>query len=399
MRIRDLLSLSFDSIQAQRTRAALTALGIAVGIASVVVLTSIGEGVRLFVLAEFGGFGTNVISVKPGTTDTRGAAGGITATIRPLTMDDAYALDRVRGVSAVVPLVRGTADIKFENRTRSSNVVGATPDLQTLWQLSVARGRFLPKTGLDVARAQTVVGSTIASELFPAGNALGSLLRIAGEPYRIIGVLKPKGEILGVNVDDTVVVPTVGAMAMFNVNGVMEIAVLFRKGANEQVIAERIEHLLKRRHGRVDFTITTQDEMLRRLDTVLSIITLTVAGLGAISLLVGGIGIMTIMTIAVTERTAEIGLLRAIGTKQHEILRLFLIEAMALSALGGLGGLAVGLLVVAVAGLLIPDIPTHISVVYTGAAAALSLAIGLSAGVAPARAAARMNPIDALRSE
>ncbi len=399
MRTRDLLSLSFSSIQAQRTRAALTALGIAVGIASVIVLTSIGEGVRLFILAEFGGFGTNVISVKPGTTDTRGAAGGITATIRPLTIDDAYALERVRGVRAVVPLVRGTADIKFENRTRSSNVIGATSDIQALWQLSVARGRFLPRTGLDVARAQAVVGSTIASELFPAGNALGSLLRVAGEPYRIIGVLKPKGEILGVNVDDTVIVPTVGAMAMFNVNGVMEIAVLFRKGANEQAIAESIDRLLKRRHGRVDFTITTQDEMLRRLDTVLGIITLTVAGLGAISLLVGGIGIMTIMTIAVTERTAEIGLLRAIGTKQHEILRLFLIEAMALSALGGLAGLVLGLLLVAVAGLLLPDIPTHVSVFYTGAAAALALVIGLSAGVAPARAAARMDPIDALRSE
>ncbi|MGB5832875.1 MAG: ABC transporter permease [Thiohalocapsa sp.] len=399
MTLRDFLFLSLNAVSAQPMRTFLTSLGIAVGIAAVVLLTAIGEGIRLFVLSEFTEFGTNVISITPGKTLTRGTAGGANASVRPLTLEDAHAVTRLAGVRAVVPIIRGSAQVKLGNRSRNSTIAGVGPDLPALWRVSVGKGRFLPAGNFESARPFVVLGRHLAQELFNDRNPLGQVVRVAGEPYRVIGVMASKGEMLGVDVDDTAFIPTGGAMAMFNRDGLMEIGVLFGTRVDEQKLGQRLRALLTKRHGNDDFTVATQDEMLNRLGSVLAIVTITIAGLGGISLVVGGVGIMTIMTISVSERTAEIGLMRAIGSKRRHILLLFLIEAIVLAGLGGTAGLLIGIGGAWALGLAIPYLPINISVSYAGAAVGLSVLIGLVAGVAPARNAAGMNPVEALRSE
>ena len=399
MRLFDTLFLSANAVTAQPMRSFLTSLGIAVGIAAVVMLTAIGEGIRLFVMSEFTDFGTNVLSITPGKTLTSGAPGGVKASVQPLSLEDAYTLMRVPGVRAVVPIIRGSGQVKYENRSRSSTIVGTGPSLLALWRVSVGKGRFLPAGGLDASRSFAVLGRQLAQELFGDDNPLGRVIRIAGEPYRVIGVMASKGEMLGVDVDDTVFIPTSGAMPMFNLDGLMEIGVLFDTKVDEKALSERLRAKLIERHGDHDFTVATQDEMLNRLGAILAILTLTVAGLGGISLVVGGMGVLTIMTISVTERTAEIGLLRAMGSKRRHVLLLFVIEAMLLASLGGALGLFGGIGGALILGVLIPSLPVHISNNFAVAAVLSSMFIGLIAGVAPARRAARMDPVTALRAE
>lgn len=399
MRPRDILHLSFNALSEQRMRTFLTSLGIAVGIASVVLLTSLGEGVHHYVVSEFTHIGTNVVSIVPGRTMTRGAAGGSLASVQPLTLDDAVAVARIRGVEAVGPLVRGSATVKAGNRNRSSTILGVGPDLLEVWRLEIAKGRFLPDDGLDTARPFVVLGRRLYDELFADRVGLGRIVRIAGERYRVIGIMHSKGEMLGVDVDDTAFIPVVRAMAMFNRESLMEISALYGTRVDEDELMDRIRTVLSYRHGGEDFSVSTQDEMRRTLGSILSIVTLTIAGLASISLVVGGVGILTIMTISVSERTPEIGLLRAIGSKRRHVLLLFLIEAMVLSGLGGAVGLLAGIGGAWVLALAIPALPVHVSAEYAMVAAAISLLVGLAAGVAPARSAARIDPVEALRAD
>ena len=211
--------------------------------------------------------------------------------------------------------------------------------------------------------------------------------------------MESKGQMLGFDLDDAVYIPTAKALAMFNRESLMEIDVLYEEGSSAEEVAARIKKMLIARHGTEDFTITTQEKMLEVLGSILNILTLAVGGLGGISLLVGGVGILTIMTIAVNERTNEIGLLRALGSEQHQILGLFLGEAVVLALIGGLAGLVLGVGGAWLLAFLVPALPTHTSWAYLLAAELLAAAVGLVAGVLPARRAAALNPVDALRSE
>lgn len=399
MSIRDLLHTSLTAILAQRLRSFLTALGIAVGIAAVVLLTAIGEGVHRYVLYQFAGFGTNVISITPGRTTTAGTLGGTLANVRPLTVDDAEALTRIRGVRAILPQVQGSASVRHSNRSRRSTVLGVGPEAPALWQMKVALGQFLPEDHLAEPRSFAVLGHHLARQMFDDRNPLGALIRVGGERFRVIGVMQPKGQTLGIDLDDAVFVPVSRALQMFNQEGLMEISLFFEEGAPAARIASEVRETLILRHGTEDFTVTTQDVMLGKLGAVLGMITLTVAGLGGISLLVGAVGVLTIMTIAVAERTPEIGLLRAIGARRRQILALFLLEAMALSLLGGIAGLLLGLLGAWLLGSAITNLPVQVSPFYALLAVTLSLLIGLAAGVSPARSAARLDPVVALRDE
>ena len=226
-------------------------------------------------------------------------------------------------------------------------------------------------------------------------NPIGQRIRIGGDRYRIVGVMQSKGQVLGFDLDDTVYIPMARGLEMFNREGLVEIDVLYRAGVNEEKVVAGIKRLLIARHGREDFTITTQQQMLDILD----IITFAVGAIGSISLLVGGIGIVTILTISVAERTAEIGLLRALGALHRQILLLFLGEAVVLSALGGLFGLLIAMALLQLARLAIPDLPVHTPWNYVLLAEFSAISIGLLAGVLPARKAARLDPVDALRSE
>lgn len=395
----DLTRLALQAVVQQRLRSFLTALGIAVGIAAVVLLTSLGEGVHRFVLSEFTQFGTNLIGITPGRTSTMGLSGAVVSNVRPLSLADAEALARLPRVVASVPVVQGNAAVEFAGRSRRSYIFGVGPQAPTVWRMRVAQGRFLPDDDPRAARAFVVLGSKVRRELFGSANPLGRRLRIGGERYRVVGVMEAKGQLLGFDLDDAVYIPAARAMALFDRQSLMEIDLLYAAGSPSAEVARRARELLTARHGSEDFTVITQDQMLDVLGSVLDILTIAVGALGGISLLVGGVGILTIMTIAVRERTAEIGLLRAIGAGRRQILGLFIGEAVLLAGLGGLAGLVLGAGGAWLLGHLVPALPTHTPWAYVVMAELLAAVIGLLAGVLPARHAAGLDPIEALRAE
>jgi putative ABC transport system permease protein len=399
MLARDLFTLSTRALTAHRLRSFLTLLGIAVGIAAVILLTSIGEGVHRFVLAEFTQFGTNVIEIAPGKTKASGGPGGLQTTVRLLTLDDARALERVPGIRAVTPIVWGNSEVGANGRLRRTTVQGVGPEMREITKMKVQSGSFLPDESFDHARPLAVLGPKLKQELFGSASALGQRLRIGGMQFRIVGVMAPKGQFLGMDLDDTVFIPTARALELYNREGLMRINLTYRDGLTSGDVAEAVKSALAARHGREDFTLTTQEDMLRTLSKILNVLTAAVGALGGISLLVGGVGIVTIMTIAVTERTNEIGLLKALGAQERTILGIFLGEAVALSALGGAFGLILGVGIAQLLRLAVPALPVQTPLSFVVLAEVVAIIIGLAAGVLPARNAARLDPVEALRAE
>ena len=399
MEARDTIRFAFGAVTGQRQRSALTVLGIAVGILAVILLTAVGEGVRRFVLAEFTQFGTNIVAIQPGKTTTFGVSGATISSVRPLTADDAAALARLPNAEAVVPVIQGNAQVEFGQRARRTTVIGVSSQMPEVWRMAVASGQFLPDDGFSGARPFVVLGQRMYRELFGEVQALGERVRIGGDRYRVIGVMAAKGQMLGFDLDDTVFIPIGRATEMFDREGVMEIDLTYPEDQHSSVIVRDIERLLTARHGQVDFTIITQEKMLEVLGDILDILTAGVAAIGAVSLVVGAFGIATIMTIAVNERSAEVGLLRALGARRAEIARLFLIEAAVLGMAGGVTGLAAaGALVLAVH-TLARDAPIAVAWPYAVLALVVSLLIGLVAGLMPAARAARLDPVESLRTE
>jgi len=395
----DYIKLAGSALLNQRLRSFLTALGIGVGIATVILLTSLGEGVHRFVVAEFTQFGTNLIAIVPGKTTTAGISGAVISNVRPLTLDDAEALRKLPQVLATVPVVQGNAPVEAGRRQRRTTVYGVGPEAPAVWQFNVAGGRFLPNDNPQTARAFAVLGSKLRQELFGEANPLGRLVRVGGSRFRVIGIMESKGQILGFDIDDAIYIPAAKSLELFNRDSLMEIDVLYAAEATGTEMAVKIKNMLISRHGSEDFSITTQEQMLEVLGSVLGVLTLGVGALGGISLLVGGVGILTIMTIAINDRTGEIGLLRSLGATKGQILLLFLGEAVALAAIGGTAGLVLGWLGAWLLGVLVPALPTHTSWFYALLAEALAIIIGLAAGVLPARRAAGLDPVEALRAE
>jgi putative ABC transport system permease protein len=399
MRTADFTGFTLGAVRAHRMRSVLTVTGIAIGVAAVVLLTAIGEGIHRFVLAEFTQFGTNLIAVTPGKATTLGMSGAVISNVRPLSLEDARALERLPRIEAVVPVVQGNAAVETTGRTRRTTVFGVGPAVPEVWQIRPAIGRFLPADEASQARGLAVLGAKLHRELFRDAPALGARIRIGGEPYRVIGVMESKGQMLGFDLDDSVYIPVSRALGMFDRESLMEIDLVYAAGADSTALAERVRAVLKERHGAEDFTITTQDQMLDVLGSVLDVLTLAVAALGSVSLVVGGIGILTIMTISVQERRREIGLLRALGAERRQVLVLFLGEAVMLAAVGGLAGLVLGAGGAWLIGAAVPALPTRTAWDFVLLAELTAVLIGLAAGVLPALAAARLDPVTALRDE
>ncbi len=399
MRTTDIFAFTQRSLFFHRMRSALTSLGIAIGVAAVVLLTSMGEGLNQYMVGEFSQFGTNNLSIAPGRPETMGMNPGILNTTRPLTIEDAEAVSRLPYVVAVNPSRVGVAEVEANDRVRVSTILGTGPGALAFISMQTTEGSFLPEDNATSPRALVVLGSTIAEELYGTESALGDRIRIGGSRFQVVGVLAPKGDVGGLNVDETVLVPAARAMELFNTPGLMEIGLRFEDDAPVEELVSSIRRLLMARHGYEDFSVTTQQQMLEVLGSVLNVLTLGVAALGSISLLVGGVGIFTIMTIAVRERTQEIGLLRSIGSTRQQIQLLFLSESVVLASMGGMLGLLVGGGVVFLLDLAFPTLPVRLSVPYIIAAELVSVAIGLIAGVAPAHHAATLDPLEALRTE
>ena len=396
----DSIHLALRAITAHRLRSFLTLLGIAVGIAAVILLTSIGEGIHRFVLTEFTQFGTNLLMVEPGKVKTSGPnPTGIPTSVRPLTLDDARALRKLPHVNGMTAAIWGNTEVRGNGRVRRTSVYGESPEMLSMYQIKLASGQFLPDEESENARPFVVLGAKLKSELFGAENALGARITISNYQFRVIGVLEPKGQFLGIDLDELAYIPTARALEMFNREGVMTIVLSYAEGTPATSVVEPVRTRLKARHGREDFTITTQEDMLRTLSKILDVLTMAVGALGSISLLVGGVGIVTIMTIAVTERTSEIGLLVALGAPRTTILWLFLGEAVALSALGGFVGLTLGFGLAQLIHALVPALPVKTPISFVIFAEGIAIAIGLLSGVLPARRAARLDPVEALRAE
>jgi putative ABC transport system permease protein len=395
----DSLRFAARSLGAQRLRTALSAAGIAVGIAAVILLTSIGAGIQQFVIAEFTQFGTHLIGITPGKAQAHGAQVGTIGTVRPLSVDDAQALARLPQVAATNPVVTGNAQVKASGRSRRVTLYGTGPELPKVLNMRVAVGSYLPVDNPDAPRAFAVLGAKARKELFGSLNPLGERIDVGGQRYRVIGVMEAKGQVLGFDLDDTVYVPVTKALELFNRSSLMEIDVSYKPQAPVDEVVQSMKKLLVTRHGLEDFTITPQQQMLSTLSTVLEVLTFAVGALGSISLLVGGVGIVTLMHIAVTERTSEIGLLTALGATRGRVRTLFLMEAIALSTFGGLLGLMVGGGLAWLLKTFVPALPVVTPWDYVFGALGVSILIGLVAGVYPAMQAAKLDPVDALHAE
>ena len=397
---REFLGLAWGAVVAHRLRSALTMLGIVIGIAAVILLTSIGEGTRRYVLDEFTQFGTNIMAINPGNTKTSGAPGALAGTVRKLTLGDAEALRRVPGVQNVVPVVMGMARVEAGERGRSVFVYGVNSEMPAIWKINTRQGSFLPEMDPRRAAPLIVLGPKVKREIFAEANPLGRYVRVGGFRFQVIGIMEPKGQILGFDMDDAAYIPVASAQRVFNRDELIEIDILFsQQMANDTVVREVKRTLVARHDDEEDFTVTTQTEMLDVMDRVMGIVSVAVGGIGAISLVVGAIGILTMMWISVNERTTEIGLAKAIGAGSGQILGLFLIEAALLSFVGGILGVATGIGIARAIKLALPGFPVHTPVRYVVAALVVSLVVGLLSGALPARRAAGLDPAEALRAE
>ena len=273
MKTIDTFHFAFRSLTAHRLRTVLSASGIAIGIAAVILLTAIGDGVQRFVLSEFTQFGTNIITIKPGKITTHGGSLGAIGSARLLTIDDALALKNSRYVAYTNASVVGNAEIRANGLSRRVTLYGQGPDFSRAFNMQVAIGRFLPDDDPRSPRAYVVLGSKVHAELFGNTNPLGEILQVGGH-------------VLGFDLDDTVFIPTTRALEVFNREGVMEVNVSYKAGAPLEAVVDDIQNILVARHGREDFTVTPQQQMLSTLSTVLNVLTFAVAALGSISLLV-----------------------------------------------------------------------------------------------------------------
>jgi putative ABC transport system permease protein len=396
----DLLRFVAGALKGQRLRSFLSALGVGIGVAAVILLTSLGEGTREYVVSQFTQFGTNLMGINPGKVKTMGMPGVFGGTTHKLTVDDAEALRRVPGVDKVVPVAMGQARVEGNGRGRSVYIYGVNHEATAAWKFTIAQGAFLPPMDPHRSGAFAVFGPKLAHELFGAASPLGQRVRIGGWSFRVIGVMEPKGQLLGFDLDDAAYIPVGSAMAMFNFDELNEIDVLAVSSGAVHPVKEGIRRLLMARHrGEDDFTITTQDEMLATFGRVIGIITVAVSGIGGISLLVGAMGILTIMWISVHERTAEIGVLRALGVRRAVIERLFLLESVVLAVAGGVLGLAAGFGIGLAVHVLAPGLPVRTPAGAVAAAVVMSLVVGVASGWVPARRAAALDPIEALREE
>jgi putative ABC transport system permease protein len=397
----ELVLHALRTLLAERLRSALSILGIAIGVGSVVLLTSIGEGTRRYVLGQFSQFGTNLMSVHPGKSETSGLPGVFGGTTRPLTIDDAEAVRRIPGVSEVVPVAYGAARVVggLDGRARSVPVYGVTPEIREVWKFRASQGSFWRSGDPRRGAAECVLGQKLARELFGTASPLGAWVRIGGTRFRVVGLMEAKGNMLGLDVDDVAYVPVATALRLFNLPELQELHVAYAAADLAARVEADVARVLAERHGDEDFTIVTQEAMLDVFGSVMDVITLSVGAIAGISLVVGAIGILTMMWIAVGERTHEIGLVRACGGTRAQVRLLFLAEASGLGLVGGLAGLAGGLGLCALLRAAVPGLPVATPALYAAAALAVALATGLASGALPAERAARLDPTEALRAE
>ena len=399
MRPADTLRFARDAALGTPLRTALSVLAMSIGVAAVVVLTALGDGARMYVVGQFSSLGANLVIVLPGRSGTGGfnPANAITSTPRDLTIDDAAAVRRAPAVKRVGPLAVGTSEIAFGGRLREVIVAGTNHDYFGIRGLEMAQGTSLPDDDWNRGSPVVVLGAKVREELFGAAPAIGQLVRVGDRRLRVVGVMKSTGQGLGMNTDEVVIVPVALAQAMFNTNTLFRILIEAKsREAIPDAKAQALEILKQRHRGEEDVTVITQDAVLATFDRLLGALTMAVAGIAAISLAVAGILVMNVMLVAVTQRTGEIGLLKALGASARTIRLAFLAEAAMLSAVGALLGYLLGQAGAFALRQVFPVFPAYPPDWAVIAGLSTALATGLLFGVMPARRAARLDPVQAL---
>lgn len=399
MRRSDLVALALETLTLHRLRTGLTLSAIAIGVTAVLLLTALGDAAKAYVVKEFAGVGTNLVIVVPGRVETSGGMPTFGGTTRDLTLEDCDAVLRQSSlVRSVAPFSLGAGAIEYGERSRDVRVIGTTAPFLGLRKLTISAGQFLPPGDPRQGDRVVVLGQKVAREVFQGENPLGRLVRIAQWRFRVIGVLGAKGTSIGIDYDDLVIIPVSVGLKMFNQTGLFRIMTEAVSPEAVPRAQEQVRAVLIARHDEdEDFTLITQNAMLQTFGAVIDALTAGLAGIAAISLAVAGIGIMNVMLVSVSERSSEVGLLKALGAKRRQILDVFLVEAVMLSTTGAVVGVAAGVALILIAAALWPFIPLKPSPGWIALVIALALGAGVSFGLMPARRAARLDAAAALR--
>ena len=399
MRVIDCNRIALGAVIRYPLRTTMMLLAISIGVGSVLILTSMGESARAYITGEFQSLGTNMVIVIPGKTETTGNMPGALAgsTARDLTLDDARALHRSSSVAMIAPIVVGAMAVSHGGRERETAVLGTTFDFAEIRGWKMAFGEFLPDVDIDRTSPVCVIGSTISNELFGEKPPIGQWLRLGNRRCRVTGVLSDQGTSIMVDVDEIVIVPVAYAQIIFDVSGVFRIIVQATDRDDVNAAKRDIVEIIKRRHyGEEDVTVITQDAVLATFDGIFDTLTRALAGIASISLIVAGVLIMNVMLVAVSQRTREVGLLKALGATRRQIIALFLTEAVFLAIFGGLVGLGLGYLAAAGLHALFPGFDFTPPIWATIGAFLVAVSCGVFFGILPARKAASLDPIAAL---
>ncbi len=398
MNVIDLLTIAVRSLASNGKRTALSLVGMSIGVAAVLVLTSLGEGARRFVMGQFESLGSNTVGVVPGRVETSGAIPGMGGgAAHDLTLEDALAVQRALPEALhVAPISMGNETVSRGERRRQTLVIGTTAAMLPIRDIEVRSGRFLPDRPWDRGGQEVVLGAKIATELFPGASPLGQKIRVGSWPMRVVGVLQEQGMQMAVNMDETVYVPVATGLRMFDRTSLFRITVQVRSATELEFTKKRVAATLAERHGEEDFTVVTEETVVDALGEIFGVLTLGLAGIAAISLSVAGIGIMNVMLVTVSERQSEVGLLKALGAAPRQILSIFLTEAAILSLAGALLGLAAGELLVRVLVEVYPSFPATPPWWAAPSAMTLAILVGVLFGGLPARRAMRLDPVVAL---
>lgn len=399
MTLADTLRYARSAAAGTPLRTGLLILAMSIGVAAVVMLTALGDGARRYVVEEFSSLGSNLVIILPGRSETRGFNPGnlITNTVRDLTVEDAQALLRLPGVVRVAPVLIGISEVNARGKLREAMLVGSNSDFVKVRRLNLAQGRFLSHDATGQGSAEVVLGATLRRELFGNDNPLGQTVRVGDRRLRVVGVLAEGGRGMGMTTNDLMIIPIALAQSMLNTNSLFRVLIEVRSRGQVESVKQAALMLITVRHdGEEDVTVIAQDAVLQTFDKILGVLTLGVAGIAAISLAVAGILVMNVMLVAVTQRTAEIGLMKALGATSAAIRRIFLVEVAMLSLLGALVGVILGEAGAALLRQLYPVFPAYTPDWAVLAGVATAIGTGVLFGVLPARRAAELDPVVAL---
>tara|TARA_Y100001970_G_scaffold257546_1_gene336354 strand:- start:868 stop:2082 length:1215 start_codon:yes stop_codon:yes gene_type:complete len=400
MRLSDILFLAYTTLIRYPLRTIMLLIATSIGVMAVILLTAVGEGARDYITGEFRSLGTNLLIVIPGRNETSGGAGPIDLaglSPRPLTIEDAQSLSQIDNIRRIAPVVMGEAPAQYDGLERAAPIIGTTPEFLSIRQWEMESGSFLPGASMRYSPPVCAIGKEIKSELFGDAVAVGEWMRIGDRRCRVAGVIAEEGRAVGIDVQKTVVIPVALGTALFNRDSLFRIIVDVRTSSRMDQTKQSILSIIKRRHqGKEDITVIKQDTVLQSFDNIFNVLTMSLGSIASISLLVAGILIMNVMLVAVSQRQAEIGLLKAIGAKNKQINNLFVVEAILLSGSGAIMGLILGHSITQVLKVAFPDFNFLPPMWASYASLIVALISGIIFGLLPARRAAKLDPVEAL---